>query len=67
MMRLLVLAMAISSCSAAEPPNILFIAVDDLNDWVGCLKGHPQTLTPNIDKLAARGTLFANAHCQTTL
>ena len=45
-------------------PNIIFICIDDLNDWVGCLKGHPQTITPNIDKLASQGTLFANAHCQ---
>jgi arylsulfatase A-like enzyme len=52
---------------AAEPPNILFIAIDDLNDWIGCLKGHPQTLTLNIDRLAARGTLFTNAHCQAPL
>jgi len=52
---------------AAEPPNVLFIAIDDLNDWVGCLKGHPQALTPNIDKLAARGTLFTNAQCQAPL
>lgn len=55
--------------SAAEPakPNVLFIAVDDLNDWVGCLNGHPQVRTPNIDGLAARGTLFLNAHCQSPL
>ncbi len=54
-----------SAFSAAQVrPNILLIAIDDLNDWVGCLKGHPQALTPNIDALAARGTLFANAHCQ---
>ena len=45
-------------------PNILLIAIDDLNDWVGCLGGHPQAWTPNIDRLAARGTLFSNAHCQ---
>ncbi len=45
-------------------PNVLFIAVDDLNDWVGCLDGHPQSKTPNIDRLAARGVLFTNAHCQ---
>lgn len=45
-------------------PNILLIAIDDLNDWVGCLGGHPQASTPNIDRLAARGTLFSNAHCQ---
>ena len=49
--------------TAASPPNILFIAVDDLNDWVGALGGHPQTLTPNMDKLAERGLLFTNAHC----
>ena len=52
--------------SAEEPvrPNILFIAIDDLNDWVGCLGGHPQALTPNIDRLAKQGTLFRNASCQ---
>ena len=43
---------------------MLVIAVDDLNDWVGCLGGHPQAHTPNIDRLAERGTLLANAHCQ---
>ena len=32
-------------------PNVLFISVDDLNDWVGCLGGHPQAKTPNIDAL----------------
>jgi arylsulfatase A-like enzyme len=56
---------------AAEPapprPNVLFIAIDDQNDWVGCLKGHPQVKTPHIDRLAARGTLFTNAHCQAPL
>ena len=51
------------SACADQPPNVLFIAVDDLNDWVGCLGGHPQALTPNIDRLAARGVLFTNAHC----
>ncbi|MDG1896014.1 MAG: sulfatase [Fuerstiella sp.] len=48
---------------ADERPNVLFIAVDDLNDWIGCLGGHPQALTPNMDRLAARGVLFTNAHC----
>jgi choline-sulfatase len=47
----------------ASQPNVLFISVDDLNDWTGCLGGHPQTLTPNIDRLAASGMLFTNAHC----
>lgn len=47
----------------SRQPNILFISVDDLNDWVGCLGGHPQAETPNIDRLAASGMLFTNAHC----
>ncbi|WKN42104.1 sulfatase [Tunicatimonas pelagia] len=51
----------------ASPPNVLFIASDDLNDWIGALNGHPQVQTPNIDRLAARGTLFTNAHTQAPL
>lgn len=47
-----------------SPPNVILITVDDMNDWVGCLDGHPQARTPNIDALARRGTLFTNAHCQ---
>ena len=54
------------SC-AAGTPNVLFIAVDDLNDWVGCLGGHPQARTPHIDALAKRGTLFEQAHCAAPL
>ncbi len=43
-------------------PDILLIAIDDLNDWVGPLGGHPQAKTPNIDRLASRGITFTNAH-----
>jgi len=53
-------------CGAAETarrPNVLFIALDDLNDWIGCLGGHPQAKTPNLDRLAASGVLFRNAYC----
>ena len=53
-----------ASSWAAAKPNVLFIAIDDLNDWVGCLKGHPQVRTPHMDGLAKRGVLFSNAHCQ---
>jgi len=42
--------------------NVLMISIDDLNDWVGCLGGHPQTRTPNIDRLATQSVLFTNAH-----
>lgn len=58
--------------------HVLLIAIDDLNDWIGCLsdqdaaakdghltgQGHPQASTPNLDRLAERGVLFTNAHCQ---
>lgn len=46
-----------------RPPNVLFIAVDDLNDWIGPLGGHPQAHTPHLDRLAARGFVFENASC----
>ena len=44
-------------------PDVLLLCVDDMNDWVGCLDGYRGVHTPNIDRLAARGTLFTNAHC----
>lgn len=47
-----------------KPPNVLMICVDDLNDWLGCMEGHPNSITPNMDKLASKGVLFMNAHCQ---
>ncbi len=52
---------------AAEKPNILFIAIDDQNDWIGCLGGHPLVKTPHIDRVAQQGTVFLNAHCQSPL
>jgi hypothetical protein len=57
----------LNSPSAVEGPNVLFLAVDDLNDWVGCLGGHPQAKTPNIDRLASRGVLFEQAYCSSPL
>lgn len=49
--------------SASRSPNILFVSIDDLNDWVGFLGGHPDTRTPNLDRLAARGVVFEHAYC----
>ena len=45
-------------------PNVLMISIDDMNDWIGVLGGHPQSLTPNIDALAKRGVTFRRAYCQ---
>lgn len=47
--------------------NVLFIVVDDMNDWVSFLGGHPQVQTPNMDRLANRGIVFSNAHCAAPL
>lgn len=55
------------AAAARKRPNVLFIAIDDLNDWVGCLGGHPQAKTPNIDKLARKGTVFEQAYCAAPL
>ena len=45
-------------------PNVLFLAVDDMKDWVNCLGGYEGTVhTPNIDRLARQGVLFTNTHC----
>ena len=49
--------------STGVNPNVLFIAIDDMNDWTGFLGGHPQAITPNMDRLARRGVNFTNAHC----
>ncbi len=46
---------------AGSPPNVLMIAVDDMNDWIGPM-GNPYVKTPNLDRLAQRGITFQNAH-----
>ena len=62
-----VLFLSLAASLHAAKPNILFIAIDDQNDWIGHLGGHPMAKTPNLDKLAARGTTFTNAHCNSPL
>jgi len=56
-----------SAARDLKHPNILMIIIDDLNDWVGAMGGHPNALTPNIDRLAEQGTLFTNAHAAVPL
>ena len=44
-------------------PNVLFISIDDLNDYISPLDNHPGIKTPNFDRLSKRSVTFANAHC----
>jgi len=52
-----------SSFCLAKKPNVLFISVDDLNDWAG-YRGDTQVISPNMDRLAKEGTWFSKAYCQ---
>ena len=55
--------LSVTTAHGADRPNILFLICDDLNCDLGAY-GHPQVQTPNIDRLASRGVLFENTHCQ---
>lgn len=44
-------------------PNVLFIVIDDMNDWTSYLQGHPQARTPNLDRLAKASICFTRAYC----
>ena len=54
---------ALSSCTTEQKMNVLFIAVDDMNNDLGCY-GHQVVKSPGIDRLAREGIAFANAYCQ---
>ena len=66
----LIQAAVVAQTGEREPsqrPNIVMIAIDDLNDWIEPLQGHPQVKTPHMARLAERGVTFTNAHCQAPL
>ena len=56
-------AVATLHAADAKKPNVLFIAIDDLRDWVGYLHHNEQTKTPNIDRLAKMGVAFTRSYC----
>lgn len=58
----LLLSFTATAIAVPDPRNVLFIFIDDLNDWVRYLDGHPLVQTPHLDRLAARGVAFTNAH-----
>ncbi|WP_390621706.1 sulfatase [Roseiconus nitratireducens] len=62
-MAILILSCVPLSAGAADKPNVLFIAVDDLRPELGCY-GSPVAITPNLDRLAGDGLLFERAYCQ---
>src|SRR5210317_2160555 len=72
-LRILLLTLLTSVCSAQEPKavvetpskkmDILFIAIDDMNDWTTVFDKNNPIKTPNLERLAARGAFFENAYC----
>jgi arylsulfatase A-like enzyme len=56
-------AHALEAGQSNIPPNVLFIAIDDMNDWTSYLQGHPQARTPNLDRLAKDSVRFTQAYC----
>ena len=58
-----IFSMCLSAAMAAEKPNILFIAIDDLRPELGCY-GSKAVKSPNLDALAAQGLRFDRAYCQ---
>ena len=53
----------VGAATASARPNVLFVAIDDLRPVLGCY-GNKTAVTPNIDRLADRGTVFQHAYCQ---
>ena len=64
---LLCCSLVVNGCAenktADRPPNILFIAVDDLRPELGCY-GSDIAISPNLDQLAGEGLRFNRAYCQ---
>ncbi|MHC4994200.1 MAG: sulfatase-like hydrolase/transferase, partial [Planctomycetota bacterium] len=53
----------VNTAEGADRPNVLFVAIDDLNDWVSVFGGHPAAKTPHVERFANEGaTVFQNAH-----
>ena len=54
--------------ASERKPNVLFIALDDMNDWISSLAGYSGKVhTPNFDRLARKGITFTNAHSPSTV
>ncbi len=60
---LAVIGAGLAHAAAPQRPNVLFIAIDDLRDWVGYFGHNPQSKTPNLDRIANMGTTFSRAYC----
>jgi arylsulfatase A-like enzyme len=59
----IIIVLSLSGFSLAGKPHVLFIAIDDLNDYISPLDNHPGIQTPHFERLARRSVNFANAHC----
>ena len=65
-LRIFILCLTVSSfghVAGANRPSVLFLNIDDWNDWNSVLEGHPQAITPNLERFAARSVTFTRAIC----
>ena len=60
---LALLSMMAGSTAFAERPNVLFIMVDDLNDYVSLLQDYPGIRTPNLDRFSKSAMVFTRGYC----
>ena len=59
----LILSLLSGNLNSKEKPDVLFIVVDDMNDWISLLDEKAPIVTPNLERLAARGMYFTRAYC----
>jgi len=60
---LLFINISFSYSQKSKPKNVLFITIDDMNDWAKPFGGNNQAITPNMERIAKKATVFKHAYC----
>ena len=59
----LLASLSVAHLFSKSRPDVLFIVIDDLNNWISLLDQDAPIATPNLERLARRGMLFTRAYC----